>query len=430
MATEVAALIPSFPPVVTNTPVEHNSLRVLVRAYNEHSSSLEPLLAEFEVETVHENIHSFMRSKIAEGIEESFYVFNFSALLSQFEQWRRLLPRVEPFYACKCNPHPAIVRTLAALGTGFDCASTAEMAQVLALGVPASKIIFANPCKVVSNIKFAHESGVNRITFDNHDELIKISKHLPDAELVLRILPDDSKSLCKFGSKFGASLSACSELLQTAMNMQLNVVGISFHVGSGCMSASAFGDALHLARQVFDMAEAIGFHLTLLDVGGGFPGTNDHIPSFPEIAAVMTPLLDELFPPEVRVIGEPGRYFAASTMTLATCVHSRRVYTEENEKKFLYYVDEGVYGAFNCIFFDHQHPEPVIMSPEAGEHYACKIFGPTCDSMDLLTDKLQLPELKVGDWLFWDTMGAYTSASSSQFNGFSTTRTFFIKCWS
>jgi len=136
--------------------------------------------------------------------------------------------------------------------------------------------------------------------------------------------------------------------------MELNIIGISYHVGSGCRSAYAFVDAIHLARKAFDLGLELGFNLTLLDIGGGFNGNVIDTPYFEEVAKLIRPVLDEVFA-DVTLIAEPGRYFASATMTLVSKVHSRRKYTAEGKDKFLYYIDEGVYGSFNCIL---RSPEP------------------------------------------------------------------------
>jgi ornithine decarboxylase len=92
----------------------------------------------------------------------------------------------------KCNPDPEVLRLLAALGTGFDCASKVEIEQVLKLGIDPSRIIYAQPCKTKSYVRFAAEQGVKQMTFDNSDELYKIRALFPDAELFVRIITDDS----------------------------------------------------------------------------------------------------------------------------------------------------------------------------------------------------------------------------------------------
>lgn len=119
-----------------------------------------------------------------------------------------------------------VVKMMASLGLGFDCASKSEIQQVLDLGVEPSRIIYANPCKQASFIRYASQHNVSRMTFDNAEELHKIKRLYPEAELVLRILTDDSKSLCQLGLKFGAPLHTVEHLLQTAKDLGLNVVGV------------------------------------------------------------------------------------------------------------------------------------------------------------------------------------------------------------
>jgi ornithine decarboxylase len=368
--------------------------------------------------------------------EGPFYIVDLGVLVRKYEQWVELLPRVKPFYAVKCNPHPALIKVLAACGSGFDCASEGEIRQVLSYGVEAERIIMANPCKPPSHIRAARSVGVSMMTFDNADELRKIHRHYPDAELVLRMLPDDSHSVMRFGSKFGAPPSTWASLFQLASELKLKVTGVSFHVGSGCMSAKAFTEALRLARKVFDTAASYGYTLSLLDIGGGFPGGENGGVTFPEIANAMRPTLDALFPPEVTVIGEPGRYFASETHALAVSIYARRHIEPEAhdvpgasaDLRYLYYVNDGVYGSFNCIFFDHAHPTPLPLNEPAAHAatFPSNVFGPTCDSLDVIARNTALPELHVGDWLYFESMGAYTTAAASAFNGFKTTSMFYV----
>ena len=139
-----------------------------------------------------------------------------------------MMPRVEPFYAVKCNNEPGILQLLASLGTGFDCASKAEIKQVLSLGVDPSRIIYANPCKMRSHIKYASERNVSLMTFDNEVELQKVKAFYPDAHLVIRILPPASKAVCNLGCKYGIQPEKAPALLQTARDLGLNVVGLRF----------------------------------------------------------------------------------------------------------------------------------------------------------------------------------------------------------
>jgi ornithine decarboxylase len=341
-------------------------------------------------------------------------------VLKKYQQWVRALPRVKPFYAVKCNPNNAIIKTLAGQGVNFDCASKAEISQILGMGVAASRIIYANPTKMKNHIVFAKNSGVDLMTFDNVFELQKIAECFPESRLVLRIITDDSQSICKFSTKFGAPMDHVPSILAEAKRLNLNLVGVSFHVGSGCMSTQSFVSAIRSASNVFKMAEDYGFSFNLLDLGGGWPGTDDDGILFDDIAASIRPVLDDYFPSSVQIIAEPGRYFVAESHSLAVNVFAKREMKDENgEKKFLYYINDGVYQSFNCIFFDHCCPKPAVFDGEnRTTMFRSTIFGPTCDSMDCIAKDIMMPELMVGEWLYFKHMGAYTTAAASPFNGF------------
>jgi ornithine decarboxylase len=404
--------------------------------------------------------------------ERAFFVADLSRVYLQFQRWTRCLPGIKPFYgedlcvtiafhignhpitAVKCNPDPFVLRLLAALGTGFDCASLGEISQVLGMGsIDPSRIIFANPCKALSFIRQSKQAGVDTMTFDNVDELVKIARIHPGAHLVLRILTDDSKSLCRLGLKFGASLHAVPTLLAKAQELHLNVIGISFHVGSGCYDPSAFADAVSLAKTAFNIGRDMGFSFRFLDVGGGFEDDN-----FERTAAVLRAALLAHFNEEIRagleIIAEPGRFFVSKAFELVTNIIARRVdeTTHDSEEGAetrcrimcrpcspishnghtqtvsLDYINDGVYGAFNCILFDHQKVHPHVLTlrhttvtnpiaTNVGQ--LASVWGPTCDSIDCVCPDTTLPpSLEVGDWLGFENMGAYTICAASQFNGF------------
>lgn len=352
------------------------------------------------------------------------------AVKRRAEVWRRHLPRVEPFYAVKCNSHPALVSTLWQIwqdwgAGGFDCASPMEMATVAAAGVDLrERVVYANPCKQESAVVFAKSAGVRWVVFDNVAELAKLHRLYPGAELLLRLQTDDTLAQCPLSNKFGARVEDCSMLLAKAKELGLTVVGVSFHVGSGCSQRGAFRSALRRARAAFDEMERSGYEPRLLDIGGGFPGSEEEGEvGFAEHAADICELLEELFPsPSVRVIAEPGRFFAATAQALLATVVS----VADAAEGCRYYLNDGVYGSFNCLIYDHAvAPQPKVirngeeMSLEESEGtLPCTVFGPTCDGFDVIAESMALPRLRVGDRLLFPDMGAYTSAASTSFNGF------------
>lgn len=347
------------------------------------------------------------------------------------------------------------------------------------LGVSPSRIIYANPCKASSFVRQAASQGVGLTTFDNIDELYKMKKFHPNCKLVVRILTDDSKSACQLGLKFGAPLTTVPKLLEKARELELDVVGASFHVGSGCYDPESFRDAVSRARTTFDMGKDYGYTFDLLDVGGGYDHNN-----FELIADVLRPAIDEYFPDRdfapggnqvqgkvngLRIIAEPGRYYVQKAFVLAANIIARRdgrkeevgvqedlqqqesepsTSSEINEKpQVMYYQNDGMYGAFNCIMFDHQvvHPKVLTLNrefcyrsdlaaPGVGtlssisssanlsekdlKLQPCSIWGPTCDSIDCVRPLAHLPAAtSVGDWLVYEDMGAYTICAASGFNG-------------
>lgn len=366
--------------------------------------------------------------------ENAFYVADLGEVYRQHMRWKTNLPRIKPFYAVKCNPDEQVIRLLAALGSGFDCASKAEIDLVLGLGIDPSRIIYAQPCKTKSYLRYASQVGVKQMTFDNADELFKIKKCFPDAEIVLRILTDDSASLCRLSTKFGADLTTAVALLGLARNLDLNVVGVSFHVGSGASDPSAFVKAVTDAKWVFDCAADLGYDLRLLDVGGGFTSE-----TFEPFAARLNDALEGFFPPHIRVIAEPGRYYTANAFTLATNIIARRdvnpgpgtpvsissdasAPSTSSEKSYMLYLNDGVYGNFSNIIFDHQKPVPQILRSSGNDFdklVEYSIWGPTCDGIDVISESSFLSgTLDIGDWLYFENMGAYTKCSATRFNGF------------
>ncbi|KAK5986104.1 hypothetical protein GCK32_009918 [Trichostrongylus colubriformis] len=364
-----------------------------------------------------------------DNIDDAFMLIDLDVVFEKFRLWKRELPMIEPFYAVKCNPDCVLIRTLAALGTGFDCASRNEIDIVMHMGVPAERIIYANPCKTKSFITHAKEKNVKMMTFDSAEELVKVAQIHPDADMILRIDVSDPTARCPLNLKFGADpVKAAPHLLVHAKELEVNVTGISFHVGSGCNDPTAFREALAHARHLVELGRGLGFDMNLVDLGGGYPGTPQQT-TFEDIATVIRTALDDFFPPDlgVRLIAEPGRFFAACAFTLvcniihATEVSAERItkHPEDTEHRgYMYYVNDGVYGSFNCILFDHVEPRGTPLFDEIAEEYPSTIWGPTCDSLDKIEDQKMMRMMSVGEWLVYPNMGAYTCAASTTFNGF------------
>lgn len=376
------------------------------------------LLQEYNVKLFREDeddIVSIINSTLEGNVsEEAFFLVDIGKVIRQVQKWNEYMPDIKPFYAVKCNPNTLILKVLASLDVNFDCASKNEIAAVMNIVDDADRIVFANPVKMISQLKYARANDIDLMTFDSDQELYKIKVYHPYAKLILRIKVDDSGSKCQFGCKFGAEMDDIEKIFEIASTLNIKIVGISFHVGSGCKNPENYRKAIENARRCFEIGAKYKLEMDTLDIGGGFED-ND---SFEEIAKVIKESLVGF--EGVRVIAEPGRFFVSSSHTLVVNVIGKKV---RNNCEFVYYLNDGVYGSFNCIFFDHISPVICPFNERDGKRFKSTIFGPTCDSIDKIAEDVELPELTVGEWCYVENFGAYTCAASTSFNGFHQTQT-------
>ncbi len=348
-------------------------------------------------------------------------IIDHSVIEQQYHTFRSLLP-IRPYYAVKANPEVEVVRTLLFLGAGFDVASLAEFSIVKkafqGLKVDFKEfvkdnVIYANAVKAPASLKALKEYTI-RMTFDNIAELDKIARfHGTHSPLVLRIEVPNDGALVELSSKFGAPLNDCRALLNHARQLGLNVIGVSFHVGSQCTNSNNFIQAFMAARRVFDDAKEYGFQLGLLDIGGGFPVPySSEVGTFRDLASVINNELDKHFGVDIEIIAEPGRFLVATAATSIAEVIGKSV----RHGKPYYYIDDGVYNTFSGFIFDHVHYH--FKAFKEGDEKVSIVAGPTCDALDTVSRESMLPDLDIGDLVFAENVGAYTNASATWFNGF------------
>jgi len=365
---------------------------------------------------IYDIINSILENNFS---EESFFIVDIGKIIRQYLRWKEYLPDVELFYAMKCNPNPLIIEILSGLGCSFDTASKGEIKTVLSMIDDPTRIIFANPCKMSNQIRYARAVDVDLTTFDSDHELYKIKLYHPNCDLVLRIKVNDAKSICKFSCKFGASIPEAEKLLEIANTLNLKVVGVSFHIGSGCLDPTQFDEAIKDSRKVFNIAkEKFDIDMNILDIGGGFMDE-----TFENTAQVINNSLKENFGDldYVRFLGEPGRFIVSNSHTLVVnIIGKKETRTVDDEKHFTYTINNSIYSAFNCIMFDYAKPVILPFNERTEEKkYESIIFGFSCDGLDVISKSIMLPEMTIGEYLYIENIGAYTVAASSEFNGFS-----------
>ncbi|MDD5192082.1 MAG: type III PLP-dependent enzyme [Candidatus Nanoarchaeia archaeon] len=379
--------------------------------------------------------------KIAQKEGTPILVMDHAQIRRNYKEFTEKLPRVQVYYAVKANSEREIIETLFKEEASFDVASLKEFLLVLDVikTLPPktldnfiwNNIIYANPVKETDSLHVL-DKYKPLLTYDSIEEMEKITKHCPEAGVLLRLKVSDEGSVVKFSNKFGIEPKEAVDLIEKTINSGLTVEGVSFHAGSQCNDPQNFVKALKSAAYIFKEADlrgitigesvTRGYPVKILDIGGGFPiKYNGNEQSFTGLAKTINKELDRLFPiDKVDVLAEPGRFLVGNAGTEVASI----ILAKHSKKPICYHLNTGVYHDFSSMIYDHA---PInLESFKEGEKSECYVFGPTCDGLDTLseneyihnTSRIFLPKLSDGDMVYAENMGAYTNASATNFNGY------------
>ncbi len=321
-------------------------------------------------------------------------------------------------YAVKCNPHPMVLEALYRGGIRhFDTASLPEIAQICE-SFSDAKAYFMHPVKGRAVIRSAHMVyGVRHYVVDHKSELDKVLHETggdDDSIIVVRLeTPMNEGTLIHLAGKFGCTEDEAVELLKDAKGRGCQV-GLAFHVGSQCGDPEAYRSAIQLVGKVIAKA---GVQPACIDVGGGFPARylSANVPPLGDyMTAIRDGLKDIKLNPTVDVFAEPGRALVAPGVSLLVQVQLRK-----GDKL---YINDGIYGSLSEMAqLKLRFPCRLIRIGEGHSETVADFImnGPTCDSIDILPSKLSLPDdIREGDWIEIDYLGAYSNAMATRFNGF------------
>jgi ornithine decarboxylase len=325
-------------------------------------------------------------------------------------------------YAVKCNPHPFVLKILFEAGiTDFDVASIEEVRLISDLFGSEAGQFYNNPAKSRSSIKTASSKhGIRFYTADCEEEVDKILEEASDAKdliIAVRISTIAKDARYVLSTKFGATPDAAVNLLKKVHAAGVRA-GISFHVGSQCLAPQAFSTALTTVGKVLERARV---PISVLNVGGGFPAPypGDEVLGldyyFGKIVHGRSGLT---LPSGCLLLAEPGRSLVATAGTVLLQVTTRR-----DNALFL---NDGVFGTLQEL----GHPKetrPLKLHRKGNSRRGAarieqfRIYGPTCDSNDVLGSTFSLPsDVREGDWIEVGMMGAYSLSMRTHFNGFHT----------
>ncbi|SDE00166.1 type III PLP-dependent enzyme [Limimaricola pyoseonensis] len=340
---------------------------------------------------------------------------------AQYDALKAGLGRADIHYAVKANPHPAIIERLVKLGSHFDAASRAEIELCLSQGARPEHVSFGNTIKRVSDIAFAHNAGIRMFAVDADEELEKIAEHAPGAQVYVRLIVETSTADWPLTRKFGCDRDTALKLLDRAVELGLEPLGFSFHVGSQTRHAEMWTPVLDELSRIWTAAKEAGHDLELLNIGGGFPAFyGEEIQAPTDYAAAVMALVEARFPGARRVMAEPGRGMVAEAGMIACEVMLTSRKSERDLHRWVYLS----IGRFSGLAeTEGEAIRYQFVTARDGEVTGpCILAGPSCDSADVLYEKrpVNLPlGLKSGDRVLIRNTGAYTSTYSSVcFNGF------------
>lgn len=322
-------------------------------------------------------------------------------------------------YAVKANPSAHILSVLSDEGLqAFDVASVNEMALVADLA-PHAAMHYNNPIKSRREITAAWETyKVKSYAIDNLAQLDQLQAIVPpsrDVEVTVRFKAGKARKSFDFGTKFGVLEDGAIELAREAQARGY-AASLCFHVGSQCEDVFAYQRHIEAAGRI---ATGAGIELKRLNVGGGFPANypTNSAPPLSEYFELINTTKTEVFGSSApEMIVEPGRAMVTPCTSLVLRVKHKR-------DGRVVYLNDGAYGALMEVkFMPIIPPVRVYRDGEllTGEEGEFTVFGPTCDSYDVLPQLFPFPkDIDEDDWIEFGLMGAYTQASLTDFNGFS-----------
>jgi ornithine decarboxylase len=374
-----------------------------------------------------DRIREFLRDRRPEG---PCLVVDRDVVRDNYLTFAKAMPDSRVFYAVKANPAPEILALLAELGSSFDCAGVAEIDMALAAGATPDRISYGNTIKKERDIATAYGRGIRLFAVDAIPEVDKIARAAPGARVFCRILSDGAGAEWPLSRKFGCAPDHAIDVLEHAHRVGLHAYGVSFHVGSQQPNPDAWDSALKATSAIFRTLSERGIQLKMVNLGGGFPATYlKKVPVVETYGRAIDSALKKHFGNRIpETIIEPGRGMVgdAGIIKAEVVLISHK---EPDDPLRWVFLDIGKFGGL-AETMEEAIRYPIRTPHDRDASGPCIIAGPTCDSADVLYEKVpyELPvSLSIGDEVLIEGTGAYTSTYSSvAFNGFEPLQSYII----
>ena len=370
-----------------------------------------------------DRILEFLRARREAGRDNGpCLVVDLDVVRDNYNAFAKALPDTRVFYAVKANPEPQVLKLLAELGSCFDTASVVEIEQSLAAGASRDRISFGNTIKKEKDIARAYALGIRLFAVDCEAEVEKIARVAPGSKVFCRILSNGAGAEWPLSRKFGCAPEMAPRVLEHAYRLGLSAHGVSFHVGSQQRNPKMWDGALKDAAKIFrDLAER-GIHLSMVNLGGGFP--TKYLKDIPAVKAYGQSIFRSLrkhFGNRIpETIIEPGRGMVGNAGMIEAEVVLVSKKADEDKVRWVY-LDIGKFNGL-AETMDEMIRYPIRTEQDGDDMGPCVLAGPTCDSVDVLYEKEPyfLPfSLEIGSKVLIEGTGAYTTTYSAVgFNGF------------
>ncbi len=362
-------------------------------------------------------------SKVVKEMGTPLYIYSHATLKHHFMVFENAFEGIKHLtcFSIKVNSNLAVLKLFALEGSGMDIVSGGELYRALKAGVEPKKIVYSGVGKQIEDLEYALRSDILMFNVESAQEILKLNEIAgrigKKARMAIRVNPDVDPETHPYIStglkkdKFGIDINDAFEQYTTAAGMNnLNVVGVSCHIGSQLTQVSPFVDALRKLMQMIKRLEEKGIHIDYLNLGGGLGITYDREePPHPKEYAKA--ILEELETADLILILEPGRVITGNAGILVTEV----LYTKSTREKTFFIVDAGMNDLIRPSLYNSFHSiQPVRMSDR--EKVKADIVGPICESGDFFAKEREIPFFEAGELMAIMSAGAYGFSMSSNYN--------------
>lgn len=357
---------------------------------------------------------AYIKAQQVINIETPFLFIDKDILKENIIRFKKSFQNNPIYYSVKANSTREILSILAKESLNFDVASWEEIKLLKEIDISPKRIVFSAPTKLPRDIKKAHDFGVKTYAFDSKMELEKLSHFAPRSKVIGRLIVENTGSEWPLVRKFGLTNTEMLDFMPLAQKMGLIPYGLSFHVGSQNLQPGTWQKALEKTHRIWKGLKRKNITIPIINIGGGFPiqYTKKNVPDIEKIAQAISETTQNLFGDKITLFLEPGRRMVGNAGILVASVINR---TSRGRTEWLY-LDTGVYHGFQETLEGFRYTVKTVKNAVKKQSFI--LCGPTCDSTDIIMEKVLLPEnITLGDKIYFLSCGAY-STSYEYYNGF------------